>query len=83
MKLTNVGSLSTLISFYWRGNEKKNKKAHGDNSFIMGIIHLLRSQNFQKNQHFLPLISTPTCQVVGNVSFSKKFANIGNEWSHA
>ena len=29
--------------------------------FYLGIIHLVGTQNFKKNKHFLPLASTSTC----------------------
>ena len=47
----------------------------------IGIIHLVRSQNFLKNLHFVPLIGrrTSAYQGVRNVSFPENFANVLNE----
>ena len=54
----------------------------------LGVIHLVRTQNFPKNQHFLHLIRTRYVFVSGgwgwgvrNVSFSENFAYVLNEWS--
>ena len=48
-----------------------------------GFIHLVSTQNFPKNSHFLPLWYARTCayQGVRNVSFSENFAYILNGWS--
>ena len=54
----------------------------------LGVIHLVRTQNFPKNQHFLHLIRTRYVFVSGgwgggvrNVSFSENFAYVLNELS--
>ena len=49
----------------------------------LGIILLLRSQNFWKVNISYPLIRTRLCAYQGawNVSFSENFANVINEWS--
>ena len=44
-----------------------------------GIIHLVHTQNFLKNQNFLPLIRTRTYQCVTNVSFRGNFGCVVNE----
>ena len=48
---------------------------------LKGIIHLVHSQNFPKNSNFLPPDTyTLVYQGVRNVSFSKIFAYVLNEW---
>ena len=46
----------------------------------LGIIRLVHTQNFRKNQNFLPLIRTRTCMYEGirKVSFSEDFAYVFN-----
>ena len=53
-----------------------NKKA-------IGVIHLVRTQNFSKS--YYPLIRTRMCayQKVRNVSFSKNFVYVLNGWLHS
>ena len=48
--------------------------------FLFGFIHLVLTQNFPKNWHFLPPIRTRTCayQGIRNVSFSENFAYVLN-----
>ena len=51
---------------------------------IVGIIHLVRTQNFPKNHNFFPPDTharTSTSQGVRNVTFSENFAYAPNEWS--
>ena len=80
----------------WRGHENHNQnflKHHFErfeNSDILssnilidpfvslGIIHLVCAQNFPKNWNF---IRTCTYEGVRNVTFSKSFAYVLNEWS--
>ena len=52
-------------------------------SFIQGIIHLVRTQNFRKTDISYPLIRTRTCahQGVKNVDCSEKFTYVLNKWS--
>ena len=51
--------------------------------FTSGIIHLVRTQIFPKNKHFLQLIGVPTWayQGIKNGSFSENCAYILHEWS--
>ena len=48
--------------------------------FYLGVVHLVRTQNFPKNQHFLPPDThTYVCVSGGKyVSFSGDFANVLN-----
>ena len=48
----------------------------------LGIIHLVRTQNFPKNYRFLFPDSKRPCayQDVRNISFSEDFAYALNEW---
>ena len=48
------------------------------------VIHLVRTQNFLKNEHFLPPDThTYMCvSEVGNVSFSENLAYILNQLAH-
>ena len=48
--------------------------------FKQGMIHLVSTQYFPKNQHFLPP-DMHTYQGVRNVKFSEDFAYVLNEWS--
>ena len=52
-------------------------------SYIVGFIHLVRTQNFPKINISDPLIRTRTCsfQRVRNVSFLGNFAYVLNGWS--
>ena len=49
--------------------------------FILGVIHLVRTQNFPKNYISDPLIRTRTCayQGIGNGNFSENFVYVLNE----
>ena len=49
----------------------------------LGIIQLVRSKIFRKTNISYPLIRIRTCayQGIRNVSFSKNFENVLNEWS--
>ena len=51
----------------------------------IGIIHLVRSQNFPKNWISYHLIRTRTCayQAVRNDSFLENFADVLNGWTHS
>ena len=61
----------------WKKVQSHEKDLH----LYYGIIHLVRTQNFPKNKHFLPLIRTLTraYQGVRNVSFSTNPACVLNE----
>ena len=55
-----------------------------EEGYKIGIIHLIRTLNFPKKEHFWPLIGTRTCayQGVRNISFSVNFAYVLTEWFH-
>ena len=65
----------------WWGCEKRKCFYPGNRG--LGIIHLVRTQNFSKTTISHPLIRTLTFayQGVRNVSFSENFAYVLNEWS--
>ena len=44
----------------------------------LGVINLVRTQNFPKDCYFLP--SDTHTQGVRNISFSENFADVLNEW---
>ena len=49
----------------------------------LGLIHLVRAQNFSKTNIFYSLIRTRTCayQGIRNISFLGDLAYVLNEWS--
>ena len=45
----------------------------------LGVIHLVRTQSFLKNEYFYPLTSTHTYAYVRNINFSENFACVLKE----
>ena len=84
-----------LINFKNRKQLSIKLPQHFLGEINLGIIYLVRSQNFPKNSYFLPLIHTRanTYQGVKNVSFSETFfvltigmiacMNVNKIWSFA
>ena len=74
-------SLTTIA--FWCTVKRINETIKPFLDNLLGIIHLVRKQNFSKNLHFLLPDTRTYVHISGgkSVSFTKNFAYVLNEWS--